>query len=530
MASRLWLSLAIGVCAVSSLWTSSAVSQANKDTVTILVRNDSIGFDPQKVTGRGAAEILFMMTDTLVAVEDDQKTLQPLLAKSWTVSPDGLTYVFNLREDVRFCNGKALTADDVVYSLKRLVSPETRSPAAWRAGSVKDIVATDKHTVTYQLNKPHNELLLHLAQSFGAIIDKDNVEALGKDFGVKGLNGTGPFCWGEWMPRDRFVLNRHDAYKWGPKIYDNAGPALVKSIVWKVIPEESAIVASMQTGGGDISYVMPEWSVDQLKKVPTLTVAEPRVSNYSAYLGLRTNREMTSDVRVRQAMNLAVDREALAKSLWFGQARVADTLVSPGTIDYSGEVKAAFDPAKANALLDEAGWLRRPDGFRYKDDKRLTPEVIAAGTPGWRSRLEAIQGYMKNVGIDLKLLLVEPAAAMSRINTSPDFDSYALFSPYGTAGEVLMMFHSANIPAPNRMNWKDAETDRLLEIGQTTVNADEKAAAYAKVQRTVAEKALLIPLVHERLFLFSSKRLTGVKVHGIYNSAVYKGLDIKAVR
>ncbi|WP_449375482.1 ABC transporter substrate-binding protein [Bosea thiooxidans] len=348
---------------------------AKERTATILVRNDSVGFDPHKSTGRGAAEILFMMADTLVSVEDDQKTLRPLLAKSWSVSDDGLTYTFNLRDDVKFCDGKPLTAGDVVYSLKRLIAPETRSPAAWRLGKVADITAKDDTTVIYMLKEPHNELLLHLAQSFGSIIDRANVGKLGADFGVKGLNGTGPFCWGEWRPRDQFVVTRHDAYKWGPAIYDNKGPAKVEAIVWRVVPEESAILAAMQTGAGDISYVLPEWSIDQLSKLPMLTKAEPRISNYSAYLGLRPNRKMTSDLRVRQAMNLAVDREALAKSMWFGQARPAKTLVSPGTIDYSGATEASYDPAKAKALLDEAGWKLGNDGFRYKDGERLRSDI-----------------------------------------------------------------------------------------------------------------------------------------------------------
>ncbi|WP_426955794.1 ABC transporter substrate-binding protein [Muricoccus radiodurans] len=507
-----------------------AAAQANRDSVNILVRNDSVGFDPHKVTGRGAAEILFMVTDTLVALEDDQKTVHPLLAKSWTISPDGTTYTFQLREDVTFHNGKPLTAEDVAFSLSRLVAPETRSPAAWRAGSVKSITATGRHTVEYVLNRPYNELLLQLAQSFGAIIDKDEVAALGNEFGSRALNGTGPFRWGEWRPRDRFTLTRNDAYRWGPAVYENRGPAQVRQVVWQVIPEESAIIAAMQTGASDITYVAPEWAVEGLKRDPRLTLAEPRVSNYSAFLGLRTNREMTSDFRVRQAMAMAVNRQELVQRLWFGQAGIAESYINPGTLDYSDQGKVRTDRDAANRLLDEAGWTRGADGIRVKDGKRLSPELIAAGTPGWRTRLEAIQGYMRAVGIELRLLLPEPAAAMSRINASPDYDAYALFQPYGTAGEALMSFHSRNIPAPNRVNWRDAETDALLDAGQVALSEAERADAYAKVQRIVAEKALVIPIAHEKLFLFANRRVSGAKVHGIYNCGIYKGLDLRIGR
>jgi ABC-type transport system substrate-binding protein len=521
--------LALGAAALAGVPEGALAQAQDRETVTILVRNDSVGFDPHRVTGRGAAEILFMLTDTLVTLEDDQRTVRPGLAKSWTVSPDGLTYVFSLREDVVFHNGRKMTAEDVVYSLSRLIAPETRSPAAWRAGAVKSITAKDAHRVEYVLERPYNELLLQLAQSFGAIIDRQEVEALGRDFGVKGLNGTGPFRWGEWLPRDRFTLLRHDAYRWGPPIYENAGPAHVRRIVWRVVPEENTIVASMQTGAGDITYVVPEWAVEQLRRVPRMTVAEPRVSNYSAFLGLRTTREMTADLRVRRAMAMSVNREQLVRGLWFGQAGVAQSFVNPKALDHSPRGDVGYDPAGAARLLDEAGWERRPDGFRYKDGKRLQPEVIAAATPGWRVRLEAIQGFMKEVGIDLKLLLWEPAAAMARINTSPEFDAYALFAPYGTAGEALMAFYSRNMPAPNRVGWNDPRTDALIERGMTALNDADRSAAYAEVQEIVARNALVIPLAHERLFLFSGRRVTGVKVHGIYNCGVYKGLDIRVV-
>lgn len=508
----------------------AALAQANREAVTILVRNDSVGFDPHKVTGRGAAEILFMVTDTLVALEDDQKTVHPLLARSWTVSPDGTTYTFHLRDDVTFHSGRPMTAEDVAYSLRRLVAPETRSPAAWRAGPVKSVTATGPHTVEYVLERPYNELLLQLAQSFGAIIDREEVEARGTGFGSNGLNGTGPWRWGEWRPRERFVLNRNEAYRWGPAVYENCGAPTARQVIWQVIPEEPNILAAMASGAADITYVAPEWAVEQMRRDPRLTVAEPRVSNYSAFLGLRTNREFTSDIRLRQAMSLAVDRAELVRTLWFGQAGVADSYINPVTLDWSAEGRVATDRARANALLDEAGWARGADGIRAKDGKRLSPEIVAANTPGWRSRLGAIQGYMRAVGVDLRLTMPEAAAAMLRINTSPEYDAYALFQPYGTAGEALMPFHSRNIPAPNRVNWRDAETDRLLDAGQIALDDARRAAAYAAVQKIVAEKALVIPLAHERLFLFANRRVSGAKVHGIYNCGIYKGLDLRIGR
>ena len=139
-----------------------------------------------------------MLADTLVTLDYDMKTIQPGVAESWSVSPDGLVYTFNLRKDVKFCDGKPMKAEDVVYSLKRWINPETKSPVRWRAGKVADIVAKDDYTVDYKLSSPYSEMLYQLTQSFAVIVDKDNVAKLGPDFGVKGFNGTGPFCWVDW--------------------------------------------------------------------------------------------------------------------------------------------------------------------------------------------------------------------------------------------------------------------------------------------------------------------------------------------
>lgn len=164
--------------------------------VKISRRIDSNNYDPHKTTATAAAEVLFMLADTLVTIDYDMQTLHPGLAKSWDVSADGLTYTFHLRDDVKFCGGKPMTAEDVAYSFNRWIDPATKSPVAWRAGEVESITATDATTLQYKLKKPYSELLYQLTQSFAVVIDKESVDKLGPDFGVKGMNATGPFCWG----------------------------------------------------------------------------------------------------------------------------------------------------------------------------------------------------------------------------------------------------------------------------------------------------------------------------------------------
>ena len=202
------------------------------------------------------------------------RTPIPYLAKSWTISEDGRTYTFKLRDDVSFCSGKKFTAEDVVYSFKRLKDPAIKGPYAWRAGNIKELRATDPYTVEYELEEPFSELLLQLTMFTNVIHNKESVEALGKDYGIKGADGTGPWCFDHWQPRTEIVLKRHDAYKWGPSMYKNKGPVKFEKLVIKIVPEDSSRVAAMMAGQFDITHQFPAQFITQAKAAPMLTVTD----------------------------------------------------------------------------------------------------------------------------------------------------------------------------------------------------------------------------------------------------------------
>ena len=144
--------------------------------------------------GRLTADVTNMILDTLVALDWDGRTVIPYLAKSWTISEDGKTYTFKLRDDVQFCSGKKFTSADVVYSFKRLLDPATKAPLKWRAGNVKELRAPDPYTVEYELNEPYSDLMLNFASFSMAIHNQESVEKHGKDYGTQAIDGTGPWC------------------------------------------------------------------------------------------------------------------------------------------------------------------------------------------------------------------------------------------------------------------------------------------------------------------------------------------------
>ena len=372
----------------------SIAASASAQTLNLMKGIDAPHYDAQRTTWGPTSDIVNMFQDTLVALDWDGRTPIPYLAKSWTISEDGKTYTFKLRDDVSFCSGKKFTAEDVVYSFKRLKDPAIKGPYAWRAGNIKELRAPDPYTVEYELEEPFSELLLQLTMFTNVIHNKESVEALGKDYGIKGADGTGPWCFNSWQPRTEIVLKRHDAYKWGPSMYKNKGPVKFEKLVVKIVPEDSSRVAAMMAGQFDITHQFPAQFITQAKAAPTLTVTEARPNFQLLYFGFKTTRPMVADKRVREAMSIAINRAEIAKAILLGNADPAFTIVDKDALDHdpktAGIVKE--DIERARKLLDEAGWKPGADGVREKDGVKLAPRVyytanansakVADGDPG----------------------------------------------------------------------------------------------------------------------------------------------------
>ncbi|WP_206338595.1 ABC transporter substrate-binding protein [Antarcticimicrobium sediminis] len=496
--------------------------------LTIIRAQDSNHYDPPRTTAQSGAEIIFMLSDTIVGLAEDMKTIEPLLASSWDVSDDALTYTFKIRDDVSFCDGKPMTAEDVAWSLNRWQDPETKSPVRWRMGDVKSITAPDATTVVYELNAPHSELLYQLAQSFGSIIDKDTYETLGKDFGVTGFNGTGPFCWESWTPRDKVVMTRHDGYNWGPANYENRGPAQVEKVTWQIVPEAATRTVALLTGQGDISPYIPFIGYSTLRAAPNINVIKSESAFWTNYMGFKITKDLVGDVKVRQAINLAVNQEAMAEDLFFGEVEPAYSYVSSGALDYDATLNDSllkYDPEKAAALLDEAGWVLNSDGKREKDGKVMEPLAISF-TGEWQQTSEAVQADLLKVGIELQIEPMDSTVYWGKSATD-EFEMYVMGYPYISAGDALnLYFRSANIPTPNRMNWNDPETDELLVAGSQATNETDRAAAYAKVLHKVHDNAVWLPIYHRPMQIGYSTKLAPFEAHNIYGAGLYKGLQL----
>src|SRR5262249_14470957 len=236
-------------------------------------------------------------------------------------------------------SGKKFTSADVVYSFKRLLDPETKAPLKWRAGDVKELRAPDPYTVEYELKEPFADLMMNLVSFTMTIHNKDSVEKLGKDYGTQAVDGNGPWCFESWQPRTEIVLKRHDAYRWGPSMYQNKGPVKFEKLSIKIVPEDSARVAAMLGGQFDVTHQIPLQFIDQVKNAPNLTVQEALPNFQLMYYGYKTTRPMVSDARVREAMNIAINRAEIVKGIMLGNAEPAYTFIDPKALDFAESTK-----------------------------------------------------------------------------------------------------------------------------------------------------------------------------------------------
>jgi ABC-type transport system substrate-binding protein len=485
-------------------------------------------WDPQRVTSALAFQIQMLMYDSLVALDFDVATIRPHIATAWTISPDGLTYTFTLRDDVKFHSGRAMTAEDWVYTFDRLLTSTPPSPSAWRLGRVESITAPDATTLVIQLSQPNSELMLQLTMPFLAVLDREKVEALGTGYGIEGGGGTGPFKFVSWSPGIELVLERNADYTWGPEIHANTGPAYIERIVRRQIPELTTYLFELELGNVDLALGLPPTEVDRLDMLAEVQVIEVTPRPSVEFLAYKTTRPLMADERVRRALSYAVDRQELADTVWFGQAFAPTGILQPTTPGYSEAAEALypFDNVElARELLTEAGWIPGADGIRVKDGQRLQIELLIANSSLNQELSAFLQQMWREVGVATNIQIPELSAFWG-ISRTEDYD--VLFLNYGFSSGVDILgtyFKSANIPAPNRMMWNDARTDELLAIAERAIDPEEKNAALREVQEIVAQAGIYLPVVTVRSYLGASAEVRDLRANGQYLLSLGKLLD-----
>ncbi|MEN3615454.1 ABC transporter substrate-binding protein [Plantactinospora sp. ZYX-F-223] len=465
------------------------------------IETEPITFNPH-LYAQAKARLLVWNSFESLLTHDRTGAPVPWLATGYQASPDGLAYTLKLRTDVTFHDGERFDAAAVKANIDQLRQPGyAPTVAAVQLRNLKTVEVLAPDTVRFVLTAPDVLILDFLASPQGAQISPQslrtarNIKAGGTD-----VVGTGPFILDRYVPGQEVRYRKNPAYNWAPPTAGHTGPAYLEQITYRFLKESSVRVGALTANQVQLIEGVPATDQQLITGNPNLRLIRELNSGsaYSYYFNV--SHPPFDDERVRRAFRDAVDVDAVLQAVYRDTATRAWSVVSPASRLYDKRFEGTYggNAARANALLDAAGWTRRDAaGYRVKDGRRLTVRLLQSA-PYVRDRrdilAQAVQAAVKqSAGIDLAISVVDQGTATEALNGNryEVFDNSRADTDAGAALNLLL--HSAG--AINRTQVNDPELDRLLAAGQATGDPVQRARIYADLQqRVVADQALLLPL------------------------------------
>jgi peptide/nickel transport system substrate-binding protein len=466
--------------------------------------------DPQVTNFDSTIRITLNVCEPLVWEPEPGKFV-PGLADSWDVTPDAMQYTFKLKKGVKFHDGTPFNADAVKFTLDRVVDPATKAGQSHdQLGPYDHTEIVDDNTVKVVMKQPYAPLLTNLNGYLG-IVSPTAVQKMGMAEFARHPVGTGPFVFKEWMPKDHVTLVKNPDYNWASSYFKHNGPAYLDQVTFKVIPDQSVRTGTLKSGETQMIDDLDPLEYEALSKDPKFAViAKGQPGSGFVLLLNTTSTGPISDPAVREAMEYAVDREGLNKSVFQGLNKVAWSPLMRPTFAYdpTTENLFSFSPDKANQVLDQAGWTAGPDGVRAKDGQRLEINFPIISRPRDKAMAESVQASLRDVGIDLKVDPLERAAAREAFDQNRYDLSFMWFS-YGDPDVLRTIFHSANVNAFNRARYQVPEVDQMLEQAAGLTEPARRADIYKQVQQRVLKDLVVVPLVDTLTYDAKRAEVTG---------------------
>jgi peptide/nickel transport system substrate-binding protein len=475
--------------------------------------------------------------DSLVYQKTDGSFV-PWLAKSWDISNDGLHYTFHLRHDVKFQNGEPFNAAAVKANFEHVVAPETASADAASligfaetGGFYIGTEAVDEFTVRVDFRQPYAPFLQAVSTAklgfYAPTVLKDKVAQLGA--GGPGISvGTGPYTLTEYVPDQKIVFTANPDYDWAPEGSAHQGPPAIHSLVFRILPESSVRTGALTSGDAQIASDIAPNTVAQIGDGFTIKkIAIPGLP-YSLFLNQKHG--VFADLAVRQAFALGIDIGPAVKTIYQGQVSRAWSILAPTTpdaYDASLEKSWSFDPAKANDLLDAAGWTARDsDGYRIKDGKRLSARWIA-WTPvsdANASLADVVQSDLKQIGFEIVRDNLEVAKYYDAYGQR-DFDLSDWSFPSVDADVLRAHLHSNGYK--NGSSVSDPTVDKLLDDAVASSDPAVRAGLYEQLQQWNAKQIAMVPISVSSAITAYSKTLEGL-TFDLYGQPLFYGASLPA--
>ncbi|MED1791859.1 glutathione ABC transporter substrate-binding protein [Brevibacillus nitrificans] len=489
------VSLLVSACGTSETSTVGAEVEA-KDLVVGLT-GDPVSLDPHNATDTISSLINYQILDTLVAFNDKMEIV-PRLAESWTVSEDGKTWTFKLRQGVTFQDGTPFNAEAVKTNFERLADKSKKLSRRVLIGQFIDKITTNgDYEVVFQLNTPQGPFLNNLAVTASGILSpksiKENEQGIAKN-----PVGTGPFTFKEWTPGNQVVLEANQQY-WG-------GKPGVKSVTFKPVPENAARVIMLETGEADVIEKVPASEFERLKSNDEVQVIS-RPTNRVLYIGINTTVAPFDQVKVRQALNYAIDRETLVNKLYEGRVKLATASVAAQTFGYSDVGAYPYDVEKAKSLLQEAG---------VKEGTKLRL-ILAANVIQDRPAAEFVQNSLQKVGFDAELKILELGSYLETLKDPSTYDLFVRGAAASTGdADSVLSDGLLSTSATNYSHYANPKVDEWIKAGSAQTKPEERQKSYAEALKLIKEEAPWISLHEDVGYVGIRKNVEGVEVQPTY--------------
>ena len=458
-----------------------------KNTLTWAQGADVTSLDPHQGKETPAVQVNTQIFDTLVTVDPETNEVVPQIAESWEQTDDQ-TYVFKIREGIKFHDGSDLTAEDVKFSLDRA---RNSAAVSYIVNFIEEVTVDDDHTVTVKTTAPYAPTLRNLAIPFAAIVPKAVVEADENAF-IQNPVGSGPYKFVEWNHGDHVTLKAFDDYY--------AGKPETENLIMKVIPETSQRTIALETGEVDLAYDLAVNDIPKVNSDDKLTVYEiPSLTCW--YVSMNMNKKPFDNPKVREAMSMAIDRQTIIDTINAGSGQTADAIIAPAVFGYYSTGVKEYNPTKAKELLAEAGY---PNGFSttlWVNDNQSRIEMC-----------QAMQAMLLEVGVQCNLEVLEFGSFISR-TTAGDHD-LAYFGWTTSSGDADYSYYSLEHStqqgaAGNRSFLADPDVDKLIEEARSNTNEEERKELYKELAIKLDEINNNIPVYYSSINVGANKQVEG---------------------
>ena len=494
-----------------------AFAQTPGGTIVFAGNQEPASVDPTLMSGNvNEREVAAQLFDTLVYIDQDQ-VVHPGLATAWNATDDKTVWTFEIVEGARFHNGDPVDAAAVAAQFEFARTNEDVLGGTW--SSLKPSLASAEvdqagHVVV-TLTRPLPDLLIDLANPGYGISNIAYIEEVGSSAGFEPI-GSGPFMFDEWVNGSHITLVRNPDWAWGAEsMFGTSGPAYAEELTFRFIPEAQTRLATLETGETDFIDLVPFADVQRMLDNPNFAITGLLLPGMPQMNYMHTQLSPTDDVRVRRAINHAIDKQAIADTVYFGLVEPAYGPLSAAFPEYDPSLEALypFDPERAMELLAEAGWVDADgDGVRERDGETLSVTIVE--NQSWNDWVYIMQGFLQNVGFDAEVLTTQGPSNTAAI-ASGEHALPSMGDVFASATAMTRDWHSDGYGEfPSGHFWPEPELDEMLEAAESETDLEARTEMYREIQRYIMENALMVPIFELYFYAAHTTNLNGFAVDG----------------